>query len=262
MQPDAASSVSARMRPHRNAERDERLRSELSLAVRAALLVMCAIACGSKKESHDEAANVEIIVATPERSRFDTSACAVVHDARCVRCALASNVEAQHYEALAQALALVPRSFVEASAVKRVVLCNKLSGPDTTRGATIDPARGALLLKIEVLEKYAVDVLHHEMFHMFDITAPTHDTAWVALNPAGFRYGARDRAPRGFVRAYSTTNAREDKATVYEAIITKKLCKTDDDVVLAKARLVRERIRAAIGEDAKYIDKLAPCLAE
>ena len=59
----------------------------------------------------------------------------------------------------------------------------------------------------------------------------------------------------------------EDKATLYAAAMVphqSDVCSYhwQSDVIRAKARLLRTRVRAAIHEDAVYLDRIAWCFAE
>ena len=206
---------------------------------------------------------VELVLATPEQSELDTSACAATTGTQCMRCALAAAPSDAAAEQLAAALTAAPASFIAAAGLRRVALCTKLDyagDHDAPPGGTIDFARGALFVQASAFAGNARGVVQHELFHLFDLQVPSRDDAWLELHPKGFRYGG---APaEGFARDYGRTSIREDKATVYEAIITGELCARQDGILLAKARLVRARIAGAIGGDVTFVDELAPCVLD
>jgi hypothetical protein len=209
-----------------------------------------------------DAASIDLVVANVEHKVVETSACEVTTEPQCMRCELAPLTAVLPHE-LARSLRVAPVSFLKRAGLKRVLLCEKLTYVGNHGAAplgSVDYGRGALLVQRVALGQVARGVIQHELYHLFDIELATRDRGWQALNPEGFRYGRE--SPSGFARPYGMTNAAEDKATVYEAIITGDLCRlaTGDRVLLAKGRLVRQRIRAAIGDDAKFLDELAPCL--
>ena len=211
-----------------------------------------------------EAIGAELEVASDKLAIIETSPCAVTQEQGCMRCELAPRTAVPPLEVVT-ALRIAPVSFLEAAGIKRVQICGKLEYLGDHGAApigSVDFARGTLILQTLALKGNARSVIQHEIFHLFDVREPTRDRAWLALNPKGFRYGTPSSAG-GFAAPYGMTNVREDKATIYEAIIKKDLCRLaeTDRIVLAKGRLVRKRIHAAIGDDVKFVDELAPCLA-
>ena len=212
--------------------------------------------------------DIELVSRTPDSAQTDLSPCTETHDTRCMRCTLADPkpLDAGFYGELGRGLEMSPRSFWEAAGLRRVVLCAELAylDPELTRPpqATVDFTRRELLVSTGMVRADNKGTIQHELYHLFDKLA-WDDRAWSALNPKGFKYGTTTPS-RGFVRTYGMKNVVEDKATVYESIIGGRFCllAEQDPSILAKGKLVRQRIRAAIADDAKYLDDLAPCLAE
>jgi hypothetical protein len=199
----------------------------------------------------------ELVLASDTEHELKTAACAVTKAPNCVRCKLASAADLAARE-LAEALEAAPVSFLKIAALKRVAVCAELEylgDHGDAPPATIDLSRGMLLVRHDAVTR---GVVQHEIYHLFDARVPSKDAPWHALNPRGFRYG--QRASDGFARAYGMTSIREDKATVYEAVIKRELCTHPEPIVIAKAKLVRTRIRDVIGDDAAFVDELAPCL--
>lgn len=174
---------------------------------------------------------------------------------------------------LADALARYPDSFVHAANIRSLALCGSLAdatGVEVRPFAGLaDQERRRMLIQIGPDDGAQVGrTLHHELFHLFDFGTSTYvdDPAWERLNPEGFTYQASATTPvTGFFDEYAQTDLREDKATVFQAIMTNgdELCArgVDDPILLAKARLLRDRIaRALPAGDAAFLRRSARCL--
>lgn len=222
------------------------------------------------------------------------------HAARCYRCTLAvvdpGPGQPLHplevpLRTLAATLLAYPHSFLRVARIERIALCRKLVNEATesaTEGATEGATESAtdhiaglaegtarrLMVNLDHHDMARPDAtLHHEIFHLFDhATAPggdhQHDAAWARINPRGFRYGAAasPAIQAGFVNDYAKTNAAEDKASVFEYLMSypDELCArgADDPLLLAKARLVLARIEAAVPSGLfELARRKAPCLA-
>jgi len=118
--------------------------------------------------------------------------------------------------------------------LRRIRLAGVVLTADLTENEMAIPSLpnvgGLLLLDTRATEADLVRVLHHEVFHFFDladdgVVAP--DAAWEALNPLGFLYGSGGRTLRGawaakptsdlpgVVSAYATSGVEEDKAETF-----------------------------------------------
>lgn len=111
-------------------------------------------------------------------------------------------------------------------------------------------------------DKYNQSVFHHEYFHMLDAARDSKywiDEEWTELNPPDFSYGSggahtsrfvnygiADESVTGFVTLYATTAVAEDKAEIFEFLMTSpdviRQRSSVDPVVAAKAALVRARL--------------------
>jgi hypothetical protein len=170
---------------------------------------------------------------------------------------------------VAVALHSYPDAFVYASRVDSIALCQSLEDPshsDTQRvGGLADESEHRMLLSVGAVDRHQLDeVVHHEMYHLFDFQTAAHDDPeWDALNSAGFVYGKHVASP-GFVDDYAQTNAREDKASVFAHMMSAgdAFCQlaARDAIVFAKGRLLRARIAAKVRGDTAFVDKHAPCL--
>jgi hypothetical protein len=200
---------------------------------------------------------------------------------------------------LATTLLAYPHSFLRAARVERIALCRKLA-PESAESAESPEAAGApsapagtdapaeyhvaglaesagrrLMVSLERQDASRPDAtLHHEIFHLFDHATAAgrdhrRDPEWERLNPPGFRYGdpaATFAITAGFVNDYAKTNAAEDKASVFEYLMSyaDELCAraVDDPLLLAKARLVLSRVEAAVPPGlGEFARRRAPCLA-
>ncbi|HWO17846.1 MAG TPA: hypothetical protein VNO30_03695 [Kofleriaceae bacterium] len=186
---------------------------------------------------------------------------------------------------LATTLLAYPHSFLRAARVERIALCRKLvADTDESTSASADTAHHIaglaegsawrLMVNLDHRDLEHPDAtLHHEIFHLFDrATAPggnpQRDAAWERLNPRGFRYGDPASATiyTGFVNDYAKTDIAEDKASVFEFVMSfpAELCAraVDDPFLLAKARLVLSRIEVAVPPGlGEFARRKASCLA-
>jgi len=214
---------------------------------------------------------------------------ATLHDTtRCYRCTLAvfdaePSQTLQPREAalrtLATTLLAYPHSFLRVARIERIALCRQLvdEGDRDSSEHVAGLAEGTgrrLMVNLDYRDLDHPDAtLHHEIFHLFDqATAPggdhRHDTEWERINPRSFHYGDPDSSTiaAGFVNDYAKTNPAEDKASVFEYVMSypDELCAraADDPLLLAKARLVLARIDAAIPPGiGEFAGRKAPCLA-
>lgn len=184
---------------------------------------------------------------------------------------------------LATTLLAYPHSFLRVARIARIALCRKLVDETAIATATASTesvaglAEGSarrLMVSLDHHDQARPEAtLHHEIFHLFDqATAPggdhQHDPAWERLNPRGFHYGDASPSPidAGFVNDYAKTNPAEDKASVFEYVMSypDELCAraADDPLLLAKARLLLSRIQAVIPPGlGDFASRKAPCLA-
>jgi len=206
---------------------------------------------------------------------------------RCVRCEVASRantggVDPSLIDAVAIAFAAYPPSLLAAAKLEHVALCRtiRIQGEPDERApagvAIIEQQR--LLISVEqfvdgaaLYEHFSIgQVVHHEVFHLFDHATSgegaTTDRAWEAINPPGFAYQdpavVVEQRPAGFVNRYATTNAVEDRATVFEYLLGQptELCEIAnvDPVVAAKTKLVWKRVARVTGT--KLLRQHAPCV--
>jgi hypothetical protein len=201
--------------------------------------------------------------------------------ARCVRCDVASRqntggVDPTLIDAVAFAFGAYPPSFIAATQLEHVALCRtiRIEGEEPPAGVALTDQH-RLLISVEAFvdgtpqhEHFGISqVVHHEMFHLFDYaTLRDLDREWDAINPPGFAYrdpaGAERVRPVGFVNPYATTNAREDRASVFEFLMGQptKLCEIAqiDPIVKEKTKVVWKRVAKVVGN--KILRQHAPCV--
>ena len=203
----------------------------------------------------------------------------------CFHCELApasdelrAKVDTRRIDGYARALRETPAKFLNAAQVDRVALCWRIWMENATDGGvapaglpiggTVDPGRREIMLSLEAMDGLTgAEIVHHELYHVLDVVSDprraANDPEWSKLNPEGFTYLRRDGdAPiPGFLNVHAMANLREDHATVYQFVMARsaRLC-AEDPIVLAKARLIRDRVAASLG-DAGYMIERAPCLA-
>ncbi|HWU86431.1 MAG TPA: hypothetical protein VN253_04125 [Kofleriaceae bacterium] len=180
---------------------------------------------------------------------------------------------------LADTLLQYPHSFLRVAQIEKIALCSQLAGDpppaDDQRVAGLaEAAAHRLMVSLDKSERARPDAtLHHEIFHLFDYAAPRdgdheRDPAWERLNPRTFRYGPKpsSETEAGFINDYAKTALAEDKASVFEYLMSypDELCARalDDPLLMGKARLLLERIEAAVPQNlGEFARRRAPCLA-
>ncbi len=136
---------------------------------------------------------------------------------------------------LASELAVYPPDFIKQSNVERLVLCTNLRSLHHKVSGVADLG----LFKIDTLFldrshaaknwDFSRRAFHHELFHAIDFSDSMEgyvDTEWRKLNSEDYKYFANDENfvateinTAGFLTAYSTRSALEDKAELYSFLV-------------------------------------------
>jgi hypothetical protein len=196
---------------------------------------------------------------------------------RCTKCQLLGEQDMLPGGALdeiATAFARYPQQTLEASNIKYVALCTKLytGGPIKSPAGLADQQGRVLFVSVgSMLEAGYLGIdsvsetVHHEVFHMLDRNEMIDDE-WHGLNPTGFVYEARENQwtrPDGFANAYAATNSVEDRATIFQFLMSRpdELCKLaqDDQIVAAKTKLMWKRLGQIT--DLTFLRTSVPCAA-
>ncbi len=129
---------------------------------------------------------------------------------------------------------------------------------------------------VRATDRWKRSVVHHELFHLLDVRHPERrqlDAAWQAANPPNFHYGSggvdmqdgygtslRMDLP-GFTEAYATASIEEDKAKLYDRLLTDpalaQLAKKDGHVRKKLALLKQMLKRFAPELDEAWLRKTA-----
>ncbi|MEJ7598693.1 MAG: hypothetical protein WKG01_12355 [Kofleriaceae bacterium] len=194
----------------------------------------------------------------------------------CMRCDVATGmdgVDPDLLDRVAIVIASYPAPLLEAAELEHLALCRRIryEGKEDGPVGLAQLREHRLMISVEgyMTEQHSStaieQIVHHELFHLFDHAnlGEAHlDPAWSELTPPGFEY--RDPAgsgprPAGFVNAYATTDAMEDRASTFEYLMAHdETCQIAaiDPIVDAKLTVVRERITAVAP---KFLDRRAPC---
>jgi hypothetical protein len=199
----------------------------------------------------------------------------------CAHCELAAATDAialPTFDAIKTAIDRYPTSVLEASKIQHVALCRTLyEEPHSMLAGTVDLANHRMFVNLESFigkkpdpdrSPTVDDIVHHELYHLLE-WAVLHDimiddVAWRAQNPAGFAYrkpAEGDTRPFGFVNVYASTNDHEDRASVFELLMSRpdQLCAMaqDDPIVRAKTSLLWGRLAIAVGDG--FLRQRASC---
>ncbi|MCW5803649.1 MAG: hypothetical protein KIT31_14800 [Deltaproteobacteria bacterium] len=212
---------------------------------------------------------------SPRRPRLDVPAT----PRACYRCVLAMDDAGpqnpygpQPHDAsllmIARTLHRYPPSFVRAARLEALAVCTSIEAPASADlehlDGLADGHRRRMLVRVADSADRAGVVVHHEIYHLFDeVSSAEVDAPWIALNPRDFTYGVA-KATSGFVDDYAQTNAREDKASTFAAMMTEDdFCAraAADPILLGKARLIAERIANRLPRgDAAFVRDRVRCL--
>lgn len=184
-------------------------------------------------------------------------------------------------ESLVTAFDRYPSDVLDATHVGKVALCKKIvyvEPKDRKAAGTIDFEERRLLISLDAFldrdyewasQWYTTEhIVHHELFHLFEHERMRvefdDDPEWRLSNAVGFVYtdAAAATRPDGFVNEYATTNEIEDRASVFEMIMSApdELCTIarDDQIVRTKVQLVWRRVAALVGDE--FMRARAPCV--
>lgn len=185
-------------------------------------------------------------------------------------------------------LSYYPAPVLKKTGITKLVFCRDLSVRfEETRKRTVDGAEDrrteqavpafatyremAIYLDaarfVRASPRWKRSVVHHELFHLLDYRHPNRaniDKAWRAANPPGFSYGSggidmQDAHGtglrmdlRGFTEAYATASIEEDKAKLYDRLLT--------DPELARLVEKDEYVKKKLGILKRMLLEFAPAL--
>lgn len=167
-------------------------------------------------------------------------------------------------------LAVYKAGTLEKVGVRDVVLCGRLFLGRHEFGGMALSNRGTVFLTTARYlsnRRYARGAIHHEIFHLIDAHDGFDDSdlQWERLNANGFRYGKGgayhaddwsalipNESVAGFLNKYARSAAVEDKAEVFEYMMSAPQILTDrmsgDEILSAKYRELRSRLKKSLPE--------------
>ena len=152
------------------------------------------------------------------------------------------------------------KSFIKKSKLKKIILLHNIEYTNseyTQERAGCPEFETSRSITFAIHEKnlaYIRIVLHHEFFHYIDFADDFNydDDGWDDLNQKGFEYGNGGDSERewikleknqvGFINHYSTTALEEDRAEIYQYLIScpDEALNNNDIIVSKKAKRIQE----------------------
>ena len=152
------------------------------------------------------------------------------------------------------------KSFIKKSNLKRINLVHNISyinseyTQDREGCPEYETSKSITFATHERNFAYIRIVLHHELFHYIDYADDFSydDDGWEKLNYKGFEYGEGgdserewiklEKHQRGFINHYSTTALEEDRAEIYQYLIScpDEALNNNDIIVSKKAKRIKE----------------------
>ena len=151
------------------------------------------------------------------------------------------------------------KSFIKQSNLKRINLVHNIEYTNseyTQERAGCPEYETSKSITFAIHEKnlaYIRIVLHHELFHYIDYADDFNydDEGWEELNYKGFEYGEGgdserewiklEKNQKGFINHYSTTALEEDRAEIYQYLIScpDEALNNNDIIVSKKAKRIQ-----------------------
>ena len=152
------------------------------------------------------------------------------------------------------------KSFIKKSKLKKINLLHNIKYTDsegTQDKKGCPDYEGSKSISYAINEQnlaYIRIVLHHEFFHYIDYADDLNyeDDGWEDLNQKGFEYGEGgdservwiklEKDKKGFINHYSTTALEEDRAEIYQYLIScpDEALNNNDIIVSKKAKRIQE----------------------
>lgn len=130
---------------------------------------------------------------------------------------------------------LYPEKFCRFSGVHELIFCDSLTNNGHPARAFVDDEKGRIFYNVNLYSKTAMEVaqnFHHEFFHVVDRQLIGGDEKWLRINKIAAPYWNSDKLFRdlgigipeecmsGYLLQYSRTNYKEDKAVMFEMLLT------------------------------------------
>ena len=159
------------------------------------------------------------------------------------------------YKIINQNLSKYSRNFLKKINLKYIVLCKNLSISEIYTAGIPDNIMKTLILDIEFNKKYFERVIHHEVFHIINLSYKElfNENEWINLNKKDFQYAkcstCTDKIDLntyidtdGFLTEYSKTTPSEDMAEVFSHIMFNINIPKNDSILQRKKKFIIRNI--------------------
>ena len=159
------------------------------------------------------------------------------------------------YKIINQNLSKYSRNFLKIINLKYIVLCKNLSISGMYTAGIPDNIMKTLILDIEFNKKYFERVIHHEVFHIINLSYKElfNENEWINFNKKDFQYAkcstCTDKIDLntyidtdGFLTEYSKTTPSEDMAEVFSHIMFNINIPKNDSILQRKKEFIIRNI--------------------
>ena len=161
----------------------------------------------------------------------------------------------EKYKIINQNLSKYSRNFLKIINLKYIVLCKNLSISGMYTAGIPDNIMKTLILDIEFNKKYFERVIHHEIFHIINLSYKElfNENEWINFNKKNFQYAkcstCTDKIDLntyidtdGFLTEYSKTTPSEDMAEVFSHIMFNINIPKNDSILQRKKEFIIRNI--------------------
>ena len=161
----------------------------------------------------------------------------------------------EKYKIINQNLSKYSRNFLKIINLKYIVLCKNLSISGMYTAGIPDNIMKTLILDTEFNKKYFERVIHHEIFHIINLSYKElfNENEWINFNKKDFQYAkcstCTDKIDLntyidtdGFLTEYSKTTPSEDMAEVFSHIMFNINIPKNDSILQRKREFIIRNI--------------------
>ena len=161
----------------------------------------------------------------------------------------------EKYKIINSNLSKYSRNFLKIINLKYIVLCKNLSISGMYTAGIPDNIMKTLILDIEFNKKYFERVIHHEVFHIINLSYKElfNEKEWINFNKKDFQYAkcstCTDKIDLntyidtdGFLTEYSKTTPSEDMAEVFSHIMFNINIPKNDSILQRKKEFIIRNI--------------------
>jgi hypothetical protein len=161
----------------------------------------------------------------------------------------------EKYKIVSQNLNGYSYNFLKKINLKYIVLCENLSISGIYTAGIPDNIMKTLILDIKFNEKYFERVIHHEVFHIINLSYKElfNENEWIDFNKKNFQYAKCSTCTQkfdlntyintdGFLTEYSKTTPSEDMAEVFSHIMFDINIPNNDPILQRKKEFIIKNI--------------------